>query len=49
MQREAGQEPVLAEPPPPARTLLQTALDTYRREHHTLPARGRTMLALPAG
>jgi len=48
MQREAGQEPVLAKPPP-AHTLLQTALDTYRREHHTLPARGRTMLALPAG
>jgi hypothetical protein len=22
----------------PAHTLLQTALDTYRREHHTLPA-----------
>jgi hypothetical protein len=28
--REAGQKPGLAEPPPPARTLLQTALDTYR-------------------
>src|SRR5215211_39217 len=49
MQREAGQGPVRAEPPPPTDTLLQTTLDTYRREHHTLSARGRTMLALPAG
>ena len=39
MQREAGQEPVLAGAAAgPAHTLLQTALDTYRREHHTLPA-----------
>jgi hypothetical protein len=30
---------VLAEPPP-AHTLLQTTLDTYRREHHTLSAGG---------
>jgi hypothetical protein len=36
MQREAGQEPVLAGAAAgPAHTLLQTALDTYRREHHT--------------
>ena len=48
MQREAGQQPVLAELPPP-NTLLQTALDIYRREHHTLPTRGQTRLALPAG
>jgi hypothetical protein len=35
---------VLAEPPPPAHTLLQTALDTYSREHHTLPARDRASM-----
>jgi len=40
---------VRAEPPPPTDTLLQTTLDTYRREHYTLSARGRRMLALPAG
>jgi|Tabmets5t2r1_1033131.scaffolds.fasta_scaffold00059_5 hypothetical protein len=32
----------------PAPTLLQTALDTYRREHHTLPARlSRSLDARP--
>jgi hypothetical protein len=39
MQREAGQQPVLAGAAAgPAHTLLQTALDTYRREHPILPA-----------
>ena len=35
MQRDASQEPVLRGAAAAAHTPLQTALDTYRREHHT--------------